>query len=119
VRAGLNSECLSWDVLETLGFAKAGEDALIHSTAVIVEAEPGKASAVGLGVRYWDPAKSYSFLRNRKINAPVAGILCQCNAAVMPDRCSVRPMARDRGCPTEPIRNLKNCCIGSKRNRDA
>jgi len=34
--------------------------------------------------------------RNRKINAPVAGILCRCNAAVMPDRCSVRPMARDR-----------------------
>ena len=38
-------------------------------------------------------------LRNRKINAPVARVLCQCNAAVMPDRCSVRPMARDRGCP--------------------
>ena len=37
--------------------------------------------------------------RNTKINAPVAGILCQCNAAVMPDRCSVRAMARDSGLP--------------------
>ena len=26
--------------------------------------------------------------RNRKINAPVAGILCECNAAVMPDPCA-------------------------------
>ena len=34
-----------------------------------------------------------------KFNAPVAGVLCQRNAAVMPDRCSVRPIARDRGCP--------------------
>ncbi len=35
--AGLNSEFLSRDVLETLGFAKLGEDVLIHSTAVIVD----------------------------------------------------------------------------------
>ena len=34
---GLNSEFLSRDVLETLGFAKLGEDVLIHSTAVIVD----------------------------------------------------------------------------------
>jgi len=33
----------------------------------------------------------------RKINAPGAGVLCQCHAAVMPCRSSVRPMARDRG----------------------
>jgi len=52
-------------------------------------------------------AKTFVEPRNRKINAPVAGVLCQCNDAVMPDRCSVRPMARDRGCPRvlhRPIR---------------
>jgi hypothetical protein len=52
-------------------------------------------------------ADDLTVLGNRKINAPVAGVLCQCNAAVMPDRCSVRPMARDRGCPRvlhRPIR---------------
>ncbi|MGH6812745.1 MAG: acyltransferase [Methylocella sp.] len=35
--AGLNSEFLSRDVLETLGFARLGEDVLIHGTAVIVD----------------------------------------------------------------------------------
>ncbi|MGH6821993.1 MAG: acyltransferase [Methylocella sp.] len=35
--AGLNSEFLSRDVLETLGFARLGEDVLIHATAVIVD----------------------------------------------------------------------------------
>jgi galactoside O-acetyltransferase len=35
--AGLNSEFLSRDVLETLGFARLGEDVLIHSTVVIVD----------------------------------------------------------------------------------
>jgi dTDP-4-amino-4,6-dideoxy-D-glucose acyltransferase len=34
---GLNSAFLSRDVLENLGFAKLGEDVLIHSTAVIVD----------------------------------------------------------------------------------
>jgi hypothetical protein len=38
--------------------------------------------------------------RNRKINAPVAGVLCQFNAAVMPDRCSVRPIGVARACST-------------------
>jgi hypothetical protein len=32
--------------------------------------------------------------RNGKINVPVAGVLC--TAAAMLDRCSVRPMARNR-----------------------
>jgi acetyltransferase-like isoleucine patch superfamily enzyme len=35
--AGLNSEFLSRDVLEILGFARLGEDVLIHSTVVIVD----------------------------------------------------------------------------------
>ncbi len=34
---GLNSAFLSRDVLENLGFARLGEDVLIHSTAVIVD----------------------------------------------------------------------------------
>ena len=34
---GLNSAFLSRDVLESLGFAKLGDDVLIHSTAVIVD----------------------------------------------------------------------------------
>jgi acetyltransferase-like isoleucine patch superfamily enzyme len=46
VPAGLNSEFLSREVLETLGFASLGEDVLIHSTAVIVDC--GKIS---LGAR--------------------------------------------------------------------
>ena len=37
VSAGLNSAFLSRDVLETLGFARLGEEVLIHSTAVIVD----------------------------------------------------------------------------------
>lgn len=37
VPAGLNSEFLSRDVLEALGFARLGEDVLIHSTVVIVD----------------------------------------------------------------------------------
>jgi dTDP-4-amino-4,6-dideoxy-D-glucose acyltransferase len=37
VSAGLNSEFLSRDVLESLGFARLGEDVLIHSTVVIVD----------------------------------------------------------------------------------
>jgi acetyltransferase-like isoleucine patch superfamily enzyme len=36
VQTGLNSAFLPRDVLETLGFAKLGEDVLIHSTVVIV-----------------------------------------------------------------------------------
>ena len=44
--AGLNSEFLSHDVLEALGFARLGEDVLIHSTAVIVD-----CSKVSLGSR--------------------------------------------------------------------
>ena len=43
---GLNSEFLSRDVLETLGFAKLGEDVLIHRTAVIVD-----CSKISLGSR--------------------------------------------------------------------
>jgi len=35
--AGLNREFLPREVLETLGFAKLGEDVLIHKTAVIVD----------------------------------------------------------------------------------
>ena len=35
--AGLNSEFLPRDVLEALGFARLGEDVLVHSTAVIVD----------------------------------------------------------------------------------
>lgn len=34
---GLNSSFLSRDVLKSLGFARLGEDVLIHSTAVIVD----------------------------------------------------------------------------------
>ena len=54
------------------------------------------------------PGTCYTSLRREtgKSMRP-AGVLCQCNAAVMPDRCSVRPMARDRGCPRvlhRPIR---------------
>jgi dTDP-4-amino-4,6-dideoxy-D-glucose acyltransferase len=37
VAAGLNSEFLSRDVLERLGFAKLGENVLIHCTVVIVD----------------------------------------------------------------------------------
>jgi len=37
VPAGLNSAFLSRATLETLGFARLGEDVLIHSTAVIVD----------------------------------------------------------------------------------
>jgi acetyltransferase-like isoleucine patch superfamily enzyme len=37
VAAGLNSEFLSREFLEALGFARVGEDVLIHSTAVIVD----------------------------------------------------------------------------------
>jgi acetyltransferase-like isoleucine patch superfamily enzyme len=37
VSPGLNSEFLSRDALEALGFARLGEDVLIHSTAVIVD----------------------------------------------------------------------------------
>lgn len=44
--AGLNSAFLSRDVLETLGFARLGEDVLIHSTAVIVD-----CSKISLGSR--------------------------------------------------------------------
>jgi acetyltransferase-like isoleucine patch superfamily enzyme len=44
--AGLNSEFLSREVLETLGFARLGEDVLIHSTAVIVD-----CSKISLGSR--------------------------------------------------------------------
>lgn len=39
---GLNSAFLSRDALESLGFAKLGEDVLVHSTAVIVDC--GKVS---------------------------------------------------------------------------
>jgi dTDP-4-amino-4,6-dideoxy-D-glucose acyltransferase len=46
VPTGLNSEFLSRDVLETLGFARLGEDVLIHSTAVIVD-----CSKISLGSR--------------------------------------------------------------------
>jgi galactoside O-acetyltransferase len=46
VSAGLNSEFLSRDVLETLGFARLGEDVLIHCTAVIVD-----CSRISLGSR--------------------------------------------------------------------
>ena len=35
--AGLNGAFLPRDILETLGFAKLGEDVLIHSTVVIVD----------------------------------------------------------------------------------
>jgi dTDP-4-amino-4,6-dideoxy-D-glucose acyltransferase len=37
MRIGLNSEFLPRDILETLGFARLGEDVFIHSTAVIVD----------------------------------------------------------------------------------
>jgi acetyltransferase-like isoleucine patch superfamily enzyme len=37
VSGGLNRKFLSRDVLETVGFARLGEDVLIHSTAVIVD----------------------------------------------------------------------------------
>lgn len=46
VPAGLNRDFLSRDVLETLGFAKLGEDVLIHSTVVIVD-----CSKISLGSR--------------------------------------------------------------------
>jgi hypothetical protein len=45
-----------------------------------------------------------------KINVTVAEVLCECNAAVMPDWCSVNPMAPDRGWPRvlrRPIRVAK------------
>lgn len=44
--AGLNNQFLSRGALETLGFAKLGEDVLIHSTAVIVD-----CSKISLGSR--------------------------------------------------------------------
>jgi galactoside O-acetyltransferase len=44
--AGLNSEFLSRDALEALGFAKLGEDVLVHRTAVIVD-----CSKISLGSR--------------------------------------------------------------------
>jgi galactoside O-acetyltransferase len=37
VPTGLNSDFLSREVLETLGFARLGDDVLIHTTAVIVD----------------------------------------------------------------------------------
>lgn len=43
---GLNNRFLSRDVLESLGFARLGEDVLIHSTAVIVD-----CSKISLGSR--------------------------------------------------------------------
>ena len=43
---GLNSGYLSRDVLQALGFARLGEDVLIHSTAVIVD-----CSRIALGSR--------------------------------------------------------------------
>jgi dTDP-4-amino-4,6-dideoxy-D-glucose acyltransferase len=46
VSAGLNSNFLSRDVLESLGFASLGEDVLIHSTAVIVD-----CSKISIGSR--------------------------------------------------------------------
>jgi acetyltransferase-like isoleucine patch superfamily enzyme len=55
---GLNSAFLSRDALEALGFAKLGEDVLIHSTAVIVDC--GKIS-LGSRVRI-DP---YVIISNR------------------------------------------------------
>lgn len=44
--AGLNKDFLPRDVLETLGFAKLGDDILIHPTAVIVD-----CSTISLGSR--------------------------------------------------------------------
>jgi hypothetical protein len=32
--------------------------------------------------------------------SPASCVLCQCNAAVMPDRCSVRPVGAARACAT-------------------
>jgi dTDP-4-amino-4,6-dideoxy-D-glucose acyltransferase len=58
VAAGLNSEFLSRDVLERLGFAKLGENVLIHCTVVIVDC--GKIS-LGSQVRI-DP---YVIISNR------------------------------------------------------
>jgi dTDP-4-amino-4,6-dideoxy-D-glucose acyltransferase len=46
VSSGLNSNFLSRDVLESLGFASLGEDVLIHSTAVIVD-----CSKISIGSR--------------------------------------------------------------------
>ena len=56
--AGLNSEFLSRDVLERLGFAKLGDSVLVHSTVVIVDC--GKIS-LGSRVRI-DP---YVIISNR------------------------------------------------------
>ncbi len=56
--AGLNSEFLSRDVLERLGFAKLGENVLIHATVVIVDC--GKIS-LGSQIRI-DP---YVIISNR------------------------------------------------------
>lgn len=56
--SGLNSEFLPRDVLEILGFARLGEEVLIHSTAVIVDC--GKIS-LGSRVRI-DP---YVIISNR------------------------------------------------------
>jgi galactoside O-acetyltransferase len=44
--AGLNSDFLPREVLETLGFARLGEDVLVHRTAVIVD-----CSKISLGSR--------------------------------------------------------------------
>ena len=44
--AGLNKDFLPREVLETLGFAKLGDDVLIHSTAVIVD-----CSKISIGSR--------------------------------------------------------------------
>jgi acetyltransferase-like isoleucine patch superfamily enzyme len=46
VPSGLNSAFLSRDALEALGFARLGDDVLIHSTAVIVD-----CSKISLGSR--------------------------------------------------------------------
>lgn len=55
---GLNAEFLSREVLESLGFARLGEDVLIHATAVIVDC--GRI-AIGSRVRI-DP---YVVISNR------------------------------------------------------
>jgi Mrp family chromosome partitioning ATPase len=62
--AGLNSEFLSRDVLESLGFASLGEDVLIHSTAVIVDCPRVSHQSALAAIRVSAPEASFSLEQN-------------------------------------------------------
>jgi hypothetical protein len=59
------------------------------------------------------PAWSQSYPRNRQINAPVAGVLCQCNAAVIVVRGRARSSA---GRTALRSGDVGNCVIGLNSN---